>query len=124
MHRSRLEDRYCVEEGTPWYGYHENPPLDDILQPKLLCPDIAGAPEFWKDETGDVVPRHTVYYIIPKNGVDIDELQAYLNSDDARQWLEANCQRAANGYLRLQSTVLKELPVPQKFADSYQETLV
>ncbi len=58
------------------------------------------------------MPRHTVYYIVPKAGVDFEGLLAYLNSDAAITWLEANCQRAASGFYRLQSTVLKQLPVP------------
>ena len=36
----------------------------------------------------------------------------YLNSEYARAWLRANCQRAANGFLKLQSHVLKRMPVP------------
>jgi len=122
-HRDRLEDRSCVEGGKPWYAWHENPPMEDILQPKIVCKDVANVPRFWTDEKGDVVPRHSVYYIIPEDDVDINELREYLNSDDAQVWIEAHCQRAHNGYLRLQSKVLKDLPVPEKFGETYQATL-
>jgi len=44
--------------------------MEDILQPKLLCQDIAEAPQFWIDEEGDVIPKHTVYYLIPEDHVD------------------------------------------------------
>ncbi|WP_331232209.1 Eco57I restriction-modification methylase domain-containing protein [Natronorarus salvus] len=125
MHRDRLEDRYCYQNGhRAWYAWHERPPLDDILQPKILCQDIAKEPKFWIDESGEVVPRHTVYYLIPEDHVDHRELAEYLNGPEARVWLEANCQRAANGYYRLQSKVLKELPVPREFGAEYQATLV
>jgi hypothetical protein len=38
----------------------------------------------------------------------------YLRSAAAREWMEANCQRAAKGYLRLQSRVLQRMPLPQE----------
>lgn len=125
IHRDRLEDRSCVKKDKrPWYGWHENPPMKDILQPKLLCQDIAESPQFWIDTEGDVVPKHTVYYLIPKDHVDLEELAEYLNSSEASAWLEANCQMAANGFYRLQTTVLEDLPVPERFGELIQETLV
>ena len=97
--------------------------MQDILQPKLLCKDITETPRFWADTTGEVVPRHSVYYIIPEDHVDLLELREHLNSAMSEAWLEANCQRAHNGYLRLQSRVLKELPLPQEIGESHQATL-
>ena len=43
----------------------------------------------------------------------LPELCEYLNSPEVAKWLMAHCQRAANGFLRLQSHVLKALPLPQ-----------
>ncbi|KPN30790.1 hypothetical protein SY89_01530 [Halolamina pelagica] len=124
LNRDRLEDRSCVKKhGKRWYAWHENPPMEDILQPKLVCKDITESPHFWRDDTGEVVPRHSVYYLIPEESVEMKELQEYLNGPDATAWLEANCQRAANGFLRMQSTVLKQLPVPQEFGESHQAKL-
>jgi len=113
--KARLLTRTCVER-KPWYAYHETPPMSEILQPKILCKDITPSPRFWLDEEGAVVPRHTVYYMVPKPGVDMHQLAEYLSSDEACAWLELNCQRAANGFIRLQSSVLKELPIPSKLA--------
>lgn len=121
IHRSELEQRSCVENGTPWYGFHENPPLDDILQAKILCKDVAEEPEFWIDDEGDVLPRHTVYYLIPEDHVDVEELNQYLNATVVRNWLRANCQKAHNDFLRLQSSVLKNIPVPHKWSKTYQK---
>ncbi len=118
--RRRLEKRTCVSH-KPWYAFHENPPLVDILRPKILCKDITAAPRFWVDRKGSIVPRHSVYYIVPKNSLQLDELTEYLNSSEARRWLEAHCQRAANGFLRLQSRVLKQLPIPEPLARSHDE---
>ena len=42
----------------------------------------------------------------------LEPLCAYLNGPDAARWLKGHCQRAANGFIRLQSTILKQLPLP------------
>jgi len=111
--KARLLRRTCVAR-KPWYAFHENPPLPDILRPKILCKDITERPRFWIDRAGSLVPRHSVYYITPKAPSRIDELLEYLRSEPAARWLEANCQRAANGFLRLQSRALKQIPVPPR----------
>jgi hypothetical protein len=107
----RLKQRTCVAR-KPWWAFHENPPLQDILRPKIICKDITATPKFWVDRDGTIVPRHSVYYIVPKDASRIDELAKFLNSPATRRWLRAHCQRAANGFLRLQSRILKRLPVP------------
>jgi SAM-dependent methyltransferase len=124
LHRSRLEERSCVTDGgKPWYAWHETPPMDDLLRPKIVFKDIAEEPRFRAEREGDVVPRHSVYYPVPEVDVPFDDLLAYLNGPDARMWMRANCQKAANGFLRLQSRVLRDLPVPVEWVDAYQATL-
>ena len=113
--RERLVRRTCAARKR-WYAFHETPPLRDILRPKLLCKDVTATPFFTVDRSGHIVPRHSVYYIVPADPRIIDALAAYLNSPVARKWLQANCQRAASGYLRLQSHVLKRLPIPPELA--------
>lgn len=113
--RSRLLNRTCVSH-KPWYAFHENPPLGDMLRPKIVCKDITSRPFFLVDDTGEFVPRHSVYYIVPNDPSCVSHLCDYLNSAAAQQWLTGHCQRAANGFLRLQSHVLKQLPVPAEFA--------
>lgn len=107
----RLLKRTCTAK-KPWYAFHENPPLTQILQRKILCKDITETPFFRIDYSGEIVPGHSVYYIIPKNPDLLETLCEYLNSYEVRLWLESNCQHAANGFLRLQSTILKQIPVP------------
>jgi len=109
--QERLMKRTCTRR-KPWYAFHETPPLCEILRPKILCKDITEKPYFWIDREGALVPRHSVYYIIPEDATIIDRLCAYLNSQDAARWLDEHCQRAANGFLRLQSNVLKVMPIP------------
>ena len=110
--RRRLEHRTCVKR-KPWYAFHDSVPLDELLQPKLLCKDITAAPAFWLDRQGEFVPRHSVYYIVPKRAAMLEAIADYLNSPVAISWLRANCQRAANGFIRLQSATLKRLPIPE-----------
>jgi adenine-specific DNA-methyltransferase len=110
--RELLLARTCVAR-KPWYAFHETPPVRGVLRPKLLCKDIGAEPFFVIDRTGDLMPRHSVYYIVPLDPACLDELAAHLNSPFARRWLRDNCQRAANGFIRLQSNVLKRLPVPR-----------
>ncbi len=117
--QSKLNSRTCVAR-KPWYAFHDSMPLPDILRPKLLCKDITAESYFWIDREGSIVPRHSVYYIVPRDPAQLEELQAYLNGPEATTWLRAHCQRAANGFLRLQSSVLKRLPIPVAFAPSAQ----
>jgi adenine-specific DNA-methyltransferase len=95
-----------------WYRFHDNVPFQDMLNAKILCKDITQSPHFWADTEGSIVPRHTVYYIVPKPLVPMDRLLEYLNGQQASSWLRSNCQRAAGGFLRLQSGVLRHMPIP------------
>lgn len=125
LHREELQSRSCVDKGKVWYSWHENPPMQDIYGvEKVLAKDVCETPEFWAERDGDVIPRHSVYYIIPEDGVDLDELLEYLNGPKARKWLEANAQKAHNDYYRMQSTVLKQLPVPADLSETMQTTLL
>jgi hypothetical protein len=109
--RGRLVTRTCVRR-KPWYAFHETPMLQDMLRPKILFKDISATPQFWVDWTGDIVPRHSVYYLVPPDLHALRVLLKYLESPASHQWLSENCQRAANGYLRLQSRVLQRMPLP------------
>ncbi len=115
--RERLSQRTCARR-KPWYAFHETPPLPEILRPKILCKDITEKPYFWIDREGSLVPRHSVYYIVPADTRIIERLCDYLNSREAGRWLAEHCQRAANGFLRLQSNILKAMPIPDDLARS------
>lgn len=121
VHRSKLEERSCFQKGDrDWYAWHENPPMNHMLQEKILFRDITNSPRFWVDRRGDIIPRHSVYYMIPEENIDIIKLQSYLNTDQVKTWLEANCDHARTGYIRLQSKVLKDLPVPKDINGHHQ----
>lgn len=109
--KEKLLKRTCVDR-KPWYAFHETPPMNDIFRPKILCKDIGAAPIFVPDREGSILPRHSVYYIVPRMVEHLDALVEYLNSRPAQQWLLDNCQRAAKDFIRVQSHVLKHLPLP------------
>lgn len=113
--RTQLLGRTCTAR-RKWYAFHETPPLSEMRRPKLLCKDVTAAPFFVPDYEGRIVPRHSTYYIVPNDASHLDALAEYLNSPAAGDWLRAHCQRAAKGFLRLQSQVLKRLPLPPEFA--------
>lgn len=114
---AQLRQRTCVTKGgRAWYRFHDSVPLPEMLRPKILCKDITREPGFWLEKHGSLVPRHSVYYIVPKPGVDMVSLRDYLNSPAASEWLRAHCQRAANGFFRLQSQVLRRMPIPDRLA--------
>jgi hypothetical protein len=108
--RQRLLARTCVRR-KPWYAFHETPVLRDILRPKILFKDISATPQFWVDWDGDIVPRHSVYYLVPPNPTALRVVLRYLESPSAHEWLGENCQRATRGFLRLQSRVLQRMPL-------------
>ena len=112
--RSMLEERYVVRyKGKKWYAFHEDPPLKYILRPKIIWRDIDSEPSFYVDEKGQIVPLHSVYYLVPKDPNMIHVLAEYLNSLEVTVWLKARCQRASNNYLRLQSHIINEIRVPE-----------
>ena len=113
---SRLRQRTCVSR-KPWYAFHETPLMSQVLRPKILCKDIARQPAFWLDRSGSTLPRHSTYYIVPRDESILEPLCEYLNGRQAHDWLMENCQRAANGFIRMQSNVLKRLPIPLDLID-------
>jgi adenine-specific DNA-methyltransferase len=118
--RQRLEARTCARR-KPWYAFHETPPLPDMLRPKLVCKDIAKVPYFWIDADGRNIPLHSTYYVVPSVPQLLEPLFHFLNSNEVRHWLLSNCQRAANGFVRMQSTVMKRLPVPDELVGTLAE---
>ena len=113
--RRRLLARTCALQ-KPWYAFHDALVLPEILRPKILFKDIGARPQFWVDWTGDIVPRHSVYYLVPRDAHALPVLLRHLESPAARDWLNDNCQRASRGYMRLQSRVLQRMPLPESVA--------
>jgi adenine-specific DNA-methyltransferase len=125
LHRDELEERSCVQKrGRLWYDWHGRPPMAEILQPKIVCKDVCKEPEFWAETDGNVIPRHSVYYIVPKEGIELNQLLTYLNSAEAQEWIEKHAQKAHTDHIRIQSEVIEDLPVPEEWAANIQTSLV
>ncbi|MDG5821429.1 Eco57I restriction-modification methylase domain-containing protein [Natronococcus sp. A-GB7] len=125
IHRETLEERSCVQKrNRPWYDWHNAPPMPEMLRPKIVCKDVAKEPEFWGEPEGTVIPRHSVYYIVPKSHIELDNLLTYLNSEEAKKWIEANAQKAYTDHVRIQSEMIEDLPIPKEFAETMQTSLV
>jgi len=121
--KKRLEARTCVKR-KPWYAFHETPPMMHLLRPKILCKDVSMRPSFWLDKDGVFVPRHSVYYVVLKDASKLEEVLEYLQTDFAYDWLMKNCQRAANDFIRLQSNVMKKLPIPEELYNSINNSSI
>ena len=106
-----------------WFRFKDSINLDRLLSPKILVKDITEKPEFWVDSIGDIIPRHTVYYIILDSDYSLEELFAFLQSDFACAWLKANSQKASGGCIRVQASVLKRMPVPLSWVGRIKGTL-
>jgi hypothetical protein len=113
--KEKLDARTCTKH-KPWYAFHDNCPMPDMARPKILCKDICDRPRFWLDRRGELIPLHTVYYIVPHEAHRLGDLLDWLNGTVAERWLLDHCHRAANGFIRLQSAVLRHLPVPASLA--------
>lgn len=113
LHEDTLRSRASIEgRGTPWYGWTHRPPLKLLRRPKILTRDFATEIEFWLDEAGEVIPRRTVYYMIPDASTTLHELYDYLQSEDVRNWLEATSIGGDRGH-RMSMRDLQNLPVPE-----------
>jgi adenine-specific DNA-methyltransferase len=121
--RALLNARSCVAR-KPWYAFHDTFPAADLKSPKILCKDITERPFFVADREGRYVPQHSVYYMVPRTGISLADLIAHLNSPESVAWLQAHCQRAAGGFLRVQSAVLRALPVPDALAQQVVEMAI
>lgn len=119
LHEETLRSRASIKgRGTPWYGWSHDPPLKMLLRPKILIRDFATDIEFWLDEAGEVIPRRTVYYIIPDETTDLHDLIEYLRTEDVRNWLEA-LSLGGNRGLRVSTRDLQNLPVPNDLPQSH-----
>lgn len=118
--RTKLKARTSAKR-KEWYLFHDSFPVGEMRKPKIVCKDISAKPKFWIDDKG-IVPLHSIYYVVPQANVDIQKLCDWLNGPETAQWLQRNCQRAANGFCRVQSHVLKRVPIAPKVLSTKRKT--
>jgi adenine-specific DNA-methyltransferase len=111
-HRADLEARHCVRVWRKrWYDLHDQVLWDLAKQTKLLVPDVANSNRFAVDH-GTFLPLHSVYYVLPKPGVDVDFLAAVLNSRVASFLVKLFSPVVKDGFNRYRQQFLLTLPVP------------
>ncbi len=111
-HRAELETRHCVRVwGKRWYDLHDQVIVDLAQQPKILVPDVANSNRFVVDR-GQFLPLHSVYYLIPRDRMDLDYLCAILNSRVAEFLVKVFSPVIKDGFNRYRQQFLTNIPVP------------
>ncbi|HWL88856.1 MAG TPA: TaqI-like C-terminal specificity domain-containing protein [Polyangiaceae bacterium] len=120
-HRAELEARHCVRVWRKlWYDLHDQISTDLAHQPKILVPDVANSNRFVVD-SGHFLPLHSVYYLIPRHGVDASYLCAILNSRVAQFLVRLFSPVVKDGFNRYRQQFLANLPVPLVSTETAQE---
>ncbi len=121
QHREELEKRHCVRVWRKrWYDLHDQVLSDLAKQTKLLVPDVANSNRFAVDR-GKYLPLHSVYYVLPKPGVDVDFLAGVLNSSIASFLVRLFSPVVKDGFNRYRQQFLLTLPVPLASSDQVEE---
>lgn len=97
-----------------WRPARPRSPLK-LLRPKIVCPHLMLTPRFAIDLRGRIAVSHSPYMI---SKVPIDEQNilkffcAILNSSAAFWYVARHTYKYSKGYIRLEVSTLKDLPVP------------
>lgn len=119
--RADLESRHCVRVwGKRWYDLHDQMLSDLARQTKILVPDVANSNRFVVDR-GAFLPLHSVYYLIPRHGIDPDYLCAILNSRVAQFLVRLFSPVVKSGFNRYRQQFLANLPIPLATTDQARE---
>ena len=96
--KERLENRYIVRKGAPWYRTIDRIRASDWSPPKLLIPEIAKVPRVALDRSGSI-PSHGIYCVFsPKR--DIEEIHERLGDGKLAQALAPLAPRVKGSYTR------------------------
>ena len=110
--RTALATRHVARRsGANWYRTIDR--IDPALTgtPKLLIPDIKGAPMVVHD-LGRFYPHHNLYHVTSQSW-DLRALATVLRSSVAVLFVAAYCVKMAGGFLRFQAQYLRRIRVPR-----------
>lgn len=110
--RTALATRHVARRsGANWYRTIDR--IDPALTgtPKLLIPDIKGAPMVVHD-LGRYYPHHNLYHVTSQSW-DLRALATVLRSSIAVLFVAAYCVKMAGGFLRFQAQYLRRIRVPR-----------
>jgi hypothetical protein len=110
-HKETLKKRYIARKHPDaWFRTIEKIHAALASQPKLLIPDIKGAPHVVYDE-GQYYPHHNLYYVTSSSW-DLQALQAVLRSSVARFFVANYSVKMRGGYLRFQAQNIRRIRLP------------
>lgn len=110
--RKALAARHVARRsGANWYRTIDR--IDPALTgtPKLLIPDIKGAPMVVHD-LGRYYPHHNLYHVTSQSW-DLRALATVLRSSISVLFVAAYCVKMAGGFLRFQAQYLRRIRVPR-----------
>jgi hypothetical protein len=111
-HEEPIKKRYVAKK-NPRAWYRTIDKIDEALtfQPKLLIPDIKGAPHVVYDE-GHYYPHHNLYFVTSSSW-DLQALQALLRSSVAKFFVANYSVKMRGGYLRFQAQNIRRIRLPR-----------
>ena len=107
--KERLENRYIVRNGAPWYRTIDRIRASDWSPPKLLIPEIAKVPRVALDRSG-AIPSHGIYCVFsPKR--DIEEIYDRLSNGKLAQALAPHAPKVKGAYTRCYRRFLSAMAI-------------
>ena len=96
--KERLEKRYIVRKGAPWYRTIDRIRASDWSPPKLLIPEIAKVPRVALDRSG-AIPSHGIYCVFSPER-EIEEIHEKLVDGKLAQALAPLAPKVKGAYTR------------------------
>ncbi len=107
--KERLENRYIVRQGAPWYQTIDRIRKSDWSPPKLLIPEIAKVPRVALDRSG-AIPSHGIYCIFSPER-DIEEIYERLSKGKLAKALTPLAPKVKGVYTRCYRRFLSAIVV-------------
>ena len=110
-HADVLRKRHVARKSASWYRTIDRIYAELTGTPKLLIPDIKGAPMVVFDD-GKFYPHHNLYYVTSSTW-DLRALATVLRSSIAALFVSTYCVKMAGGFLRFQAQYLRRIRIPR-----------
>ncbi|MDD9962204.1 MAG: hypothetical protein OXU70_08960 [Gammaproteobacteria bacterium] len=107
--RERLENRYIVRQGSPWYRTIDRIRASDWSAPKLLVPELAKVPLAALDRSG-AIPSHGIYCIFSHER-DIGEILGRLSAGKLARALSPLAPKVKGSYTRCYRRFLSAIEI-------------
>ncbi len=110
-HGEAIKARHVSKKNpSGWYRTIDRIYPELTFKPKLLIPDIKGDAHI-VHEPGRLYPHHNLYFVTSESW-DLRALQAILQSNVTRLFIELYSTKMRGGYLRFQAQYLRRLRIP------------